>query len=73
MRVRGVPAPFPKVLGDGWLGKGALALNVALIHVAPTWFSYQIFVQADTTPDVQYVLRSARRFHTIIPPAAIEE
>jgi glycosyltransferase involved in cell wall biosynthesis len=73
LRVRGVPAPFPKVLGEGWLGKGALALNTALIRVAPTWFSYQIFVQADTTPDVQYVLSSARRFHTIVPPAAANE
>ena len=27
--VRGVPAPFPKVFGDGWVGKGLLAANEA--------------------------------------------
>ena len=30
--VRGVPAPFPKVLGDGVLGRAALAVNLALIR-----------------------------------------
>jgi glycosyltransferase involved in cell wall biosynthesis len=68
LRVRGVPAPFPKVLGDGRVGRAALALNQALIRVLPTWFSYQIFVQAESTPAVEYVLASARRFHTLAPP-----
>ncbi len=57
---RGVPAPFPKVLGNGWLGRAALGLNVALIRIAPSWFSYQIFVRAETTPDVNFVLASAQ-------------
>ena len=32
--VRGVPAPFPKVLGDGVLGRAAIAVNQALIRVS---------------------------------------
>jgi len=56
-RVRGVPAPFPKVLGDGWLGRAAVAANLALIRVSKTLFSYQIYIEADGTPDVDFVLR----------------
>ena len=58
--VRGVPAPFPKVLGTGWLGRSALAVNLALIRVSKTLFSYQIYVEADSTPDVGFVLRKAK-------------
>ena len=55
--VRGVPAPFPKVLGDGRLGRAAVAANLALIRVSKTLFSYQIYIEADGTPDVDFVLR----------------
>jgi glycosyltransferase involved in cell wall biosynthesis len=64
--LRGVPAPFPKVLGDGRLGHLAVRANLALIRISKTLFSYQIYVEAETTPDVSFVLRdtqekSARR------------
>jgi len=58
--IRGVPAPFPKVLGNGWLGKSAIFVNLALIRVSKTLFSYQIFVVAQSTPDVEFVLRDAK-------------
>lgn len=58
--VRGVPAPFPKVLGNGVLGRSALALNLLLIRLSKTLFSYQIYVRAQTTPDVEFVLREAK-------------
>lgn len=55
---RGVPAPFPKVLGDNVLGRAAVNLNQVLIdRVSKSLFSYQIFVVAETTPDVEYVVR----------------
>ena len=57
--IRGIPAPFPKVFGNGLVGRGALAINAFLICVSPTLFSYQIFVVADTTPDVDFVLQEA--------------
>jgi glycosyltransferase involved in cell wall biosynthesis len=59
-RVRGVPAPFPKVFGDGWLGRALLAANRALIAVSKTLFAYQIYVEAESTPDVDFVLRDTR-------------
>ncbi len=71
--VRGVPAPFPKVLGDGWLGKSAVWANVALIRVSKTLFSYQIFVVAEGTPDVDFILSgasSAREGGARRPPQA---
>jgi glycosyltransferase involved in cell wall biosynthesis len=55
-RVRGVPAPFPKALGDNFLSRGLLALNSLLIRLSKTLFAYQIFVEAETTPDVGFVL-----------------
>ena len=59
-QVRGVPAPFPKVLGTGLLGRAAINANLALIKLSKTLFSYQIFVLAETTPDVDFVLHSTR-------------
>jgi glycosyltransferase involved in cell wall biosynthesis len=59
--VRGVPAPFPKVLGNGALGRAAVAANVALIRISKTLFSYQIYVRAETTPDVDFLLANARQ------------
>jgi glycosyltransferase involved in cell wall biosynthesis len=58
--VKGVPAPFPKVLGDGMLGMGALRLNLALIKLSRTLFSYQIFIEAESTPDVDFLVEDAR-------------
>ncbi len=58
--VRGVPAPFPKVLGTGWLGRAAVAANLALIRLNRGLFSYQIYVLAETTPDLDFVLAHTR-------------
>ncbi len=69
-RVRGVPAPFPKVLGDGWLGRLAVASNLALIRLSRSLFAYQIFIEADSTPTVDFVLRdSVAASEADIPPA----
>jgi hypothetical protein len=58
--VKGVPAPFPKVLGNGVLGRTAVSINLALIAVSKTLFSYQIYIEAKSTPDVDFVLREAK-------------
>jgi glycosyltransferase involved in cell wall biosynthesis len=55
-RVRGIPAPFPKAFGDNVFSRTALVVNQALIHVSKTLFAYQIFVEAETTPGVAFVL-----------------
>ncbi len=54
--VRGVPAPFPKVFGDGLVGRGLLKANELAIKVSKTLFSYQVFVVAETTPGVDFIL-----------------
>jgi hypothetical protein len=43
------------------LGRGALAANLLLIRVSKTLFSYQIYVRAKTTPDVEFLLREAKQ------------
>jgi glycosyltransferase involved in cell wall biosynthesis len=60
IEVRGVPAPFPKVLGTGWLGRLAVAVNLALIRLSKTLFSYQIYVRAESTPGVDFLLSDAK-------------
>ena len=59
--VRGIPAPFPKVLGKGLLGRAAIAVNLALIRLSKPLFAYQIFIRAESTPDVDFLLRDAER------------
>jgi len=58
--MKGIPAPFPKAIGDSRLSRALLWLNQALIHISPGLFSYQIFVSATVTPDVTTVLASTR-------------
>ena len=38
---RGIPAPFPKVLGNGVLGRLLVGLNQSLIRVSRSLFVYQ--------------------------------
>ena len=59
--IRGVPAPFPKAIGDGPLSRALLRLNLLAIRVSKTLFSYQIYVVAESTPDVEFLLRHTRR------------
>jgi 2-polyprenyl-3-methyl-5-hydroxy-6-metoxy-1,4-benzoquinol methylase len=58
--IRGVPAPFPMAFGDGPLARAAVAVNEALIKVSKTLFAYQIYVEAETTPDADFVLETAK-------------
>jgi len=59
--VRGIPAPFPKVLGKGLLGRAAIAANLVLIRLSKPLFAYQIFIRAESTPDVDFLLRDAEQ------------
>jgi len=59
--MRGIPAPFPKVLGKGVLGRAAISGNQALIRLSRSLFSYQIYVRAESTPDVDFLLRDTQQ------------
>jgi glycosyltransferase involved in cell wall biosynthesis len=56
LEIRGIPAPFPKAVGDNALGRALLNINQALISVFPRLFSYQIFVRAKALPTVPHLL-----------------
>jgi SAM-dependent methyltransferase len=56
IEVRGIPAPFPKALGDNFIGRFLLRLNTALIALSRGFFSYQIFVRAQAMPTVHNLL-----------------
>jgi len=58
--IKGVPAPFPKVLGEGLLGKAALSLNELAIRLSKTLFSYQILIEAEGTPSAEFLVEDAR-------------
>jgi len=53
---RGIPAPFPKALGDNGLGHLLVTLNQIAIKLIPGLFSYQIFLRAQALPTVPALL-----------------
>jgi glycosyltransferase involved in cell wall biosynthesis/SAM-dependent methyltransferase len=59
-QIKGVPAPWPKVLGDGRLGRTALRLNQLLIRVSKTLFAYQIFVVSECVPNARFILADSQ-------------
>jgi glycosyltransferase involved in cell wall biosynthesis len=54
--MRGVPAPFPKALGEGRLSRALVHLNQALNRVAKGLFSYQIYMEATPLPTLEALL-----------------
>jgi glycosyltransferase involved in cell wall biosynthesis len=63
--VRGIPAPIPKVVGTGITGRVLMALNLGLIRLSKTLFSYQIYVEAEARPDADFVVRDAHLMSTL--------
>ncbi|NRA04142.1 MAG: glycosyltransferase [Myxococcales bacterium] len=61
LEVRGVPAPYPKALGDGWFSRSLLALNEFGIRLSKTLFSYQIYLRIRPQPTVDHLLRDTIR------------
>jgi len=57
--VRGVPAPFPLVFGDGLLARLTIAINKGLIRIAKSLFSYQIFMVCTPLPSLEWLLARA--------------
>ena len=55
-RVRGVPAPFPRALGDNRLSRALIRANQVLIRVSKTLFAYEFVIEADGTPDMSFRL-----------------
>ncbi|MHC4593633.1 MAG: glycosyltransferase [Planctomycetota bacterium] len=56
---RGLPAPFPLALGDGWLARFLLLVNRFLIALSKSLFSYQIAIVAKPLPTLEHLLDDA--------------
>jgi glycosyltransferase involved in cell wall biosynthesis len=56
LEVRGIPAPFPKAIGNNVISRFFLRCNQALIGLSRGFFSYQIFVRAVAKPTVHNLL-----------------
>ena len=54
--VRGIPAPFPKAVGDNALGRFLIGANQFGIQLFRGLFSYQIYVRARALPTVPALL-----------------
>jgi len=56
LEVKGIPAPYPRAVGNNFLGHLLLWLNKGLIRISPGIFSYQIFIRASAKPSVEHLL-----------------
>jgi hypothetical protein len=54
--VRGIPAPFPKAIGNSSFARFLVRANQLLIGLSKGLFSYQIFVRARALPTVRTLL-----------------
>ncbi len=58
-RTQGIPAPFPKALGDNAVSRLLLSVNQWLIRISRSLFSYQIYMEVKPTPVVGELLAYA--------------
>jgi glycosyltransferase involved in cell wall biosynthesis len=63
---RGIPAPFPKAIGDGVISRWLVRCNSILIALFPRLFSYQIFVRAQALPTVRNLLQETVRASAVL-------
>ncbi len=65
VEMRGVPAAFPLAFGDRRTSRFLVALNKALIAIAPGLFSYQIFMVVRARPSLELLLARSQEQATI--------
>jgi glycosyltransferase involved in cell wall biosynthesis len=71
LEVQGIPAPFPKAVGDNVVGRLLVALNKFGIALLRGLFSYQIFVRARALPTVPALLAETEESSAELKRAAI--
>jgi glycosyltransferase involved in cell wall biosynthesis len=59
VEVHGIPAPFPLAVGSNWVARCLLKLNIFLIKISKSLFSYQIAVVARPAPTLEMLMRQA--------------
>ncbi len=56
LSVKGIPAPYPKAIGDNFISRALIAINLFFIKISKGFFSYQIYIEAETAPSVYYIV-----------------
>ena len=57
--VEGIPAPWPLILGENFLGYFAVKINKLLNKLFPGIFAYQIWLTVKPSPSLEYLLKNA--------------
>jgi hypothetical protein len=57
LEARGIPAPFPLVLGMNFWSKTLLNVNRILLKLSKSLFAYQIGIRARALPDSRHLLK----------------
>ncbi len=60
-RISGVPAPLPLAVADPSWSRRLLAVQQALIRLAPGWFAYQLLAEVRPLPTLPALLEATRR------------
>ncbi len=60
-KIRGIPAPFPLLLGNNAFSKMLLKLNALLILVLKGLFSYQVLIVAKPHPSLGWLLAETQK------------
>ncbi|MBN2398905.1 MAG: methyltransferase domain-containing protein [Candidatus Aminicenantes bacterium] len=58
-KTKGIPLPYPQVMGNNIISRFLLRINTYLIWLVPGLFSYQIFIKATPIPTVKQLLELA--------------
>jgi 2-polyprenyl-3-methyl-5-hydroxy-6-metoxy-1,4-benzoquinol methylase len=61
--VKGIPAPYPKALGNNTFSRFLVKLNSFLIKLSKGLFSYQIYIEAETTTTISYLIATYENKH----------
>jgi len=56
VKIKGIPAPFPKALGINFISKFMIELNKWFIWFSKSFFSYQIYIEVKPLPVVEVLL-----------------
>ena len=60
LEIKGIPAPFPKAIGDHFASRALIALNQMLIFISKGLFAYQIFIRVQAQPTVLNLLQETK-------------
>ena len=57
---KGIPAPFPLAIGENFLSKLLIKINIFFIYLFKSIFSYQIFMKIKANASLELLLKKAK-------------